>query len=162
MSRTPEEIVKDLAPAYHEWKGGEKDKEKLKTEFFDAITEYLKLDGEQADRLVTVEADRADTACKVAEKLYPAWVAVDQRQPDDGRWEVIMEERAEYQSFTTELDGEVWTRQVVEGSQMLDNEALEAEDPELWKRVAHYPYETLLNDSSSEANVPQTEIHNET
>lgn len=152
--RTPEEIVSELAPAYQEWKDGEKTKNTLKVEFFDAITDYLQAEGGQADQLVSVHATTAEEAVEFAEKHYPAWIAVDQRKGDgEDHWEVILEERPEYQAFTIEHDGRVWGRQVAEGATMLDDERLQEEDPELWKAVTAYPHQSLLEDIAYEAGM---------
>lgn len=159
-TRSPEEIITELAPAYHEWKGGEKSKNQLKTEFFDAITEYLSESGEQADMLVTVRAQDAESAIENAEKLNPAWVAVDQREGEgenDGFWEIILEERPEYQAFTIEHDGHVWGRQVADGGTLLDDERLQVEDPELWTAVTEYPHQKLVEDVAYESGTDPSE-----
>lgn len=148
MSRTVKEIVADLAPAYKEWKGGEKTKNKLRDEFFEAITSKLQEDGEAAEDLIIVEATSGVEAIEEAQRRRPGWLVEDWRpSPDlDGSYEVIVVENPEFMPFTIEFDGQVWGRQITEGDSMLDNEKIEADDPDLWKRVTAYPNQSLLED----------------
>lgn len=158
--RSPEEIVADLAPAYKEWKGGEKTKNKLKTEFFDSITEYLKKSGVQAEDLIYVIASSPDEAIEIAEKQNPGWVVDDWRDhPTEPRaYEIIIRENPEFQPFTIEYDGQIWGRQVAEGSTMLDDERLKADNPDLWIEVSSYPYQDLLEDIAYEAGMHHHEV----
>lgn len=151
--RTPEEIIAELAPAYTEWKSGEKGKEKFKKEFFTAVTEYLKEEGNQAEELVSLEAPDEETALRYVEQRYPAWLVDDIRDhpTESGSYEVIIVENPEYQPFTIEFDGKVWGRQVAAGATMLDNERLEEENPELWKSVTTYPWLELMEAIAYEA-----------
>lgn len=161
--RTPEEIVAELAPAYGEWKGGEKVKNKLKTEFFDSITEHLKASDSAAEDLVTVEANDAQEARETIEKLRPTWIVEDLREAPDreGFWEVILVEDPAFMPFTIEFDGQVWGRQIAEGSMMLDDDLLQVEKPDLWKRISEYPNQKLMEDIAYEAGMdpsdPDTE-----
>lgn len=151
--RLPEEIIKDLAPAYKEWKGGEKDKNKLKTEFFESITDRLR-EVDLADRLVEVEGQDEKSASENAERNNPTWVVVDLRPSEkDGWYEVIMEENPEFQTFIIEYDGQVWGRQVVEGATMLDDDRIAIEDPNLYKVITAYPNQSLLEDIAYEAGM---------
>lgn len=155
MSRNPEEIVKDLAPAYKEWKGGEKSKNKFKEEFFDAITEYLEEHGEPAESYLMVTAPSEEAAIESAMQQRPGWIVDAVRPCDDiqDAWEVIVVEDPQYMSFTVEFDGQVWGRQVAEGSMMLDDDRIQAEDPDLWKAVTSYPHQLLLEDIAYEAGM---------
>lgn len=150
--RVPVEVVADLAPAYKEWKDGEKSKEKYKTEFFAGITEWLKENAEpEEDYLIVIGADEEE-AIFATEQERPGWIVEgvrpylaegDEVQVENG-WEAIVVENPAFMPFTIEFDGKVYGRQIVEGSSMLDNERIEAEDPELWKRVAQYPNEKVM------------------
>lgn len=159
-SRAPEEIVVDLAPAYHEWKGGEKTKNKLKTEFFDAITKYLKENGEQAEDLIYIFAKSPDEATELAQKQHPGWVIEDWRDhpTEPGAYEIIIKEDPQFQPFTIEHDGYIWGRQVAEGSTMLDDERLQVDNPDLWKSVTAYPYQNLLEDIAYEAGMDPRDV----
>lgn len=164
--RTPEEVVAELAPAYDEWKGGEKSKEKLRKEFFSAVETYIAEHGEPEEDLIIVVAADDQSAIEAAEKERPGWkveairpfTAEGDEVPIDNGWECIVVENPKYMPYSVEFDGRVWKKQVAEGAQMLDNERLEADDPELWKRVAAYPMQSLLEDIAYEANVHYTEV----
>jgi hypothetical protein len=159
--RSPEEVVEELHPAYQEWKGGEKAKEKLKKEFFTGITEWIKENGEpEEDYLIVIGADE-EAAIEAAEKERPGWIVEavrpylaegDEEQVPDA-WEVIVSENPEFMPFTIEFAGKVYGRQIVEGPSMLENERLEEEDPELWARVAKYPMQNLLESIAYEAGM---------
>lgn len=154
--RTPEEIIKDLAPAYKEWKGGEKGKNKLKDEFFEAITKHLRENGEPAEDLIRVTDCASDTqALEEAEKQRPGWIAdaVRPLEGEPGSWECIIVEDPAFMPFTVEYDGQVWGRQVVEGATMLDDERIKTEDPYLYKTITSYPNWNLLEDIAYEAGM---------
>lgn len=164
---TPLEVVKKLAPAYREWKAGEKEKEKQRKLFFTAIEEDIEKNGEPADDLVVVVGCASDTqAIEKAEKEYPGWIVEAVRPYEDpeklhpelegegvGAWECIISEDPKYMPFSVEYEGFVWKKQVSEGSQMLDDERLAEEDPELYKRVTAYPNWDLLADIAYEAGM---------
>lgn len=144
---TLEEVVRELDAAYAEWKGGEKNKNKYKDEFFKLAEEALK-DETLAEKVVeTVAADEAD-ARAVLDKRYPTWVVTEVREhPDkDGYYEAIIQENPYYLSFTYEYGDKVFQRQIVSGSAMLDDERLQAEDPELYFRVTTMPHQAFLED----------------
>jgi hypothetical protein len=159
--RNPEEIITELAPAYNEWKGGEKSKNKLKTEFFEAITEHLAEAAEPAEDLLTVHgyADEEQAITEV-EKQRPGWkVDAVRPLPDTTHsWEVIVVEDPAFMPFTIEYEGQVWGRQIAEGSTMLDDERLAEEDPELWKAVSAYPMQSFVEDLAYEAGTDHREV----
>lgn len=164
--RVPEEVVADLAPAYKEWKDGEKAKEKLKKEFFTGITKWIKENGEpEEDYLIVIGADE-EAAIEAAEKERPGWIVEavrpyraegDEEQVPDA-WEAIVVENPEFMPYTIEFSGKVYGRQIVEGPSMLEHERIEEEDPELWKRVAKYPMQKVFEQVAFEANIPLREI----
>lgn len=158
--RTPEEIIAELAPAYTEWKGGEKSKEKLKKEFFEAITEYLAAEGNQAEDLIQCEASSPEAAQEYALKKRPGWVIEDWREDPDhtGIYEVIVKEDPAFQAFTIEHDGKVWGRQISAGSTFVDTDRLEEEDTDLWMEVTAYPNEDFLSMLVYEAGKEISEI----
>lgn len=145
--RTPEQIIADLAPKYKSWKGSEKAKEKLKKEFFAAITEYLKDNEEQAEKVVTVTATTPEEAIKVAEKENPAWLGDAVRAlPNGGGYEVIIVEDPAFQPFTIEYNGETWGRQIVAGSTMIDDDQIKEDDPAFYQSISTYAGEGLIRE----------------
>lgn len=139
--RTPEEIVKDLAPAYQEWKGGEKAKNKYKTEFFDSITASVSED-DLAEEIVTVDKGDAKASQQWVEKQYPAWEVTDSRENPEGKgWEFIIRQLPEYLPFNIEFGGKVWGRQIASGSTFLDDEAICHDDPSFYMEVTEFPRE---------------------
>lgn len=173
---SPLEVVEKLAPAYREWKAGEKEKEKQKKLFFTAAEDDIKENGEPAEELVVVVGCASDAqAIEKAEMEYPGWLVAAVRPYEDdeenpahellgpgvGAWECIIEEDPKYMEYSVEFDGYMWKKQVAEGSQMLDDEKLAKEDPELYKRVTQFPNWTLLSDLAYEAGMDPREADRE-
>ena len=158
--RTPEQIVADLAPAYTEWKGGEKAKNKLKDEFFEAITAYLAANETQAEDLLYIEAGSPEEAKEFAVKLRPGWIVEDWRDhpTEAGAYEVIVVEDPAFQPFTIEHDGKVWGRQITAGATFVDTDRLEEENVDLWMEVTAYPMEDFLRDLVYEAGKDTDEV----
>lgn len=146
--RTPEEVIAELAPKYTTWKSSEKTKEKLRKEFLEAVTEFLK-QGDLAEKVVTIEADDEDKARELAEKLYPLWT-VDELRPtpevDQGSFDAILVENPQFLPFTIEYDGKVWGRQIRSGSTFVDDERLMEEDPQFYWDISDYQGEPLIRE----------------
>lgn len=140
MTRTLENIVAELGAAYDTWKGGEKEKNELKDEFFKLATQEAG-NGPLAEKVVEIKARDDVQAKQIAIQRYPAWIPDDIREhPDrEGYYEIIIRENPELMTFTFEHDGRVFQRQIVSGSPILDDERLQAEDPELWERITYVP-----------------------
>ena len=133
-----DEITGVLGGAYKDWKKAEKEKDKLKKRFFDAINETLK---EEVPQQVVqqVEAEDEEEALRIAQRMYPRFRTLD-AQPDDdssGQWNVILEENPELKefSYTNVTDGNVYQRIIAEGTPFLDDEGLAEEQPALWEAI---------------------------
>lgn len=146
--RTPEQIIADLAPEYKSWKGSEKAKEKLKKEFFKAITEHIKENEEQAEKVVEITASNEEDARTAAEKAYPLWLVDDLRpSPDtEGAYDVIIVENPEFQTYTIEYNDEVWGRQIVAGSTMIDDDQIQEDDPVFYQSISEYAGEGMIRE----------------
>lgn len=137
---TIKEIVEGLSVVYHAEKQAQKKKEEFRKSFFEAVTASFG-DDDLAEDLVTVDAESGEEAIRLAAAKYPKYNIVDTRKhPDlEGKYEVIIEENPEFKSFAVEVGGEVWQRQSVVGSPTVDDEALQAEDPDLFEAVTFVP-----------------------
>lgn len=140
-----EGIVKDLADAYHLEKSSKKNKDNARKQFFEAITKEFSED-DLAEDLVVVDAETEEEAQRQAESKYPTYtVEAARKHPDaEGKFEVIIRERPEYKSFSISVDGEIWQRQIVIGSPVIDEARLMDEDPELYEQVTTVPTERVM------------------
>ncbi len=134
-----ETIVSHLGEAYDAWKGGEKDKNTYKEHFFRVATQALIYET-LAEKVVEVKAKDEPAARDLISKRYPAWVIDQVREATKlGYYEAIIQENPELMSYTFEHDGRVWQRQVSSGTPYVDDERLQAEDPELWEEITFVP-----------------------
>lgn len=146
-TRTPEEILESLAPAYKEWKGGEKEKNKLKDEFFDAITE--KVSGEELNEEIVLAEDAKDITegREYVEKRYPFYEVTDARKNPDGEgWEYIIRERPEFKTFYIDYDGYTYGRQVATGPTLVDEEEILEKDLEFYIEITEWENQKLLSE----------------
>jgi hypothetical protein len=145
--KSPAEIVAELAPAYQEWKGGEKSKNKLKDEFFEAITAEL-AQGELAEQIILVEdAATPQEGEEWIEKRNPFWEVTDFRanpEPDGMGYEYIITERPEYKDFYIDFDGKTYGRQVAQGPTLIDEEEIEENDPEFFWEITEFQDEKIV------------------
>lgn len=140
-----EDIVKRLSDSYHTEKKAKKDKDEARNLFFEAITKNFTED-DLAEDLVVVDAETEEEALKQAESKYPTYTAEAAREhPEaEGKFEVIVRESPDYKSFSITVDGELWQRQIVVGSPVIDEERLRSEDPELYEQVTTLPTERVM------------------
>src|SRR4051812_39687622 len=105
------EIISELAIAYPAWKQYEGSKDKLRLEFFEAITEEEKT-RELAEKVVEVEATDDTKARDLVEKRNPAWeVEAIRPHPDkEGTFEAIIRENPVLTPYTFEYEGKVYQR----------------------------------------------------
>lgn len=133
-----DDITRQLGEAYDKWKTGEKEKNKLRDDFFNAATEEL--DSElPAQRVSVIDAGSEEQARRIAQRRFHKFNITDLRQiPGEDRWEVVVEEEPALRGFSylNREDGRVYSRQLVEGTPLLDDEAIRDEDPELWERIS--------------------------
>lgn len=132
-------ITRDLGKAYKKWKAGEKEKERYRKKFFDAVTSVSADDLDE--KLITVVLKEGDTIEAYVERQHPGWTLDDVREYDDGRIEAILIADPAFVPFTfvNPDDGMVYKRQISSGGQVLDDERLRAENPELWLAITEVP-----------------------
>ncbi len=146
---TPEEldeITAELGREYKAWKKGEKNKNDAKKKFFEAIDKML---GDETPAIITTQvfADSDLEAEQRAVQRYPGYTPGVLIGPaiEGDPWTVTLEEDPTLRPYTyISSDGMVYSRQVVSGSPMLDDERLRDEDPELWEAITHIPQERVM------------------
>lgn len=134
-----EEVTSQLGLHYKEWKAAEKEKDKFKKEFFKLATEAV--EDSLAEQVVDVgyrgmpEVD----ARNLLANGYPRWTVTDIRVSSDG-YEAILKENPALKKFSfVNADGLMYERQVSVGSPIIDDEALQIQDPELYERITYVP-----------------------
>lgn len=146
MTRTLEEVTGDLYREYTTWKLSEKDKNKLRDEFFQLAIQQNK--SVPLSRKTVVEEGTEDEVRSRVEARYPQFIIESITEHDlDGYHKVILVENPEFKSFTYISEGDtpiVFQRQIVEGSPSLDDERLIEELPELWVQISEIPDRTEL------------------
>lgn len=156
--RTIEDIVSELGKAYKGWKGNESKKNTLRDEFFEAITRKL-TDDSLAERVIEVEAPSKEDAVRLVTQRYPTWTIPDsddgirQHPEKEAAWEIILRENPEYISYSITVDDKVYGRQVSTGSPMIDDERLQAENPELWLGISRWPNQKFIEELLYNAGV---------
>lgn len=131
------EVTSELGHFYGLWKADGQQKDKLKTQFFKLATEECGT-RQPDEMLIQVEADSEDEAIAIAERYHPRYAFDAIRlEEETGPYDIIMVGRPEYISFTfvNVKDGMVYQRQVVDGKQLLDDERLLTENPQLHEEV---------------------------
>lgn len=136
------ELTKKLGKAVREEKTAKKDREKLRSEFFDLATKSVTT---LAQKTVRSDASTKSEAQEEIEKGYPRWEVIEIRSTGHD-WKVLIKEKPEFKTFffANPDDGHVYQRNVVEGSPTLDDERLREEDPELWERITYIHKELKL------------------
>lgn len=131
------DITEALGESYDEWKSWEKRKNIRKDEFFAAATEELK-DEVLSQRVETIDAGGEEQALRIAQRRYYNENITDIRRIEgEDRWQVVIEEDPALRPFTyiNKHDGRVYSRQLVTGTPLLDDESIREEDPELWEQI---------------------------
>lgn len=131
------ELTTRLGKSYTTWKAAEKKKNLERDKFF---TEAIDTVGNAPLARITVDATGAPPAYDEVfgwiAKRYPRWRLVEVKTID-GSSQALIEEDPQYKDFVyiNQKEGVVYERKIVNGSPVLDDEALRAEDPELWMRI---------------------------
>lgn len=131
------EVTLDLGIHYEAWKKNEKAKDKDKAHFFALINQIIsEYEPEEMLYEVVGRALPEDKAIARAEKYNPRYEVEVIRASEHG-YEAIMVERPEFRSFVfvNAEDGMLYQRQVVDGGQLLDDERLRDEDPDLYEEA---------------------------
>lgn len=132
MSDDLTEITGQLGRYYDDWKESEGAKNSAKEAFFEAATREVPVRSWSE----IIEADNEEDALRIAQRKFHQHNVTDVVKSGDD-WEVFLEEDPSLNpySFINKEDGRVYSRQVVQGSPMLDDGAVLADDPELWDRI---------------------------
>jgi len=142
-----QKLTKELGAAYAQWKDGEKEKDKLRKEFWGAIDELAVAEPEE--KLIEIDPDDlpdgngedGDPVAEYVEREHPAWNLDEYRTREDDWVEAILILKPELKafSFVNAADGMVYQRQFVSGSPVLDDEALQEASTELWIDITQIP-----------------------
>lgn len=134
------ELTSKLGSAYDAYKAAEKNlgtskSPAVKQEFFDEATKAVASET-LATKTVVVEAESSAEASAEATRRNPRWEVSAVAEHEDS-YSVALTENPKYKPYTfvNKEDKRVWKKSVVDGSPTLDEEALQASDPELWDRV---------------------------
>jgi hypothetical protein len=138
--RTLEIVTRDLGEADAEEKRNKKLRDKHRLEFF-SLAEATVASKTLAQKSVSVaQFDSEEEAREYLEQHYPTWRIIDFTIRDDDVL-AVLEEDPEKQPFVfvNPLDKKVYRKQVVAGGTFVNEEKLQREDPELWKRITFVP-----------------------
>jgi hypothetical protein len=144
-----DDITRQLGEAYRAWKHAERVKNELRDAFFKAATEEL--EQEVPPQVVErVEADSEESALRVAQRRFVRHRCVDVARVSDTEYNVTLEEDASIRPFTYINPGDeyVYSRQVVEGSPILDDDGVREEHPELWEEITEEVVERRMKPMS--------------
>jgi len=133
-------VTEQLATAYKGWKSGEKAKNKLRDEFFEAVDSQI-TNGNLAEKYSSVDAPDELSARDRFKKQNPTWVITEIRKGEGDVWEAALTENPEFVAFTyVNKDlGVVFQKQVSSGSVYIDDERLAEENPDLYEDVTFVP-----------------------
>lgn len=129
-------VSQRLGKVYKAWKNSEKMKDEVKKEFFAAVTEELK-DSVPAQAVEEIEAASEEEVLRIAQRRFVRHTVISHEQVQPGTWKIVLEEDPTLRPYTyvNKEDGMVYQRIVSEGSPVLDDEAIQDENPELWQRI---------------------------
>lgn len=132
-----QQVTTRFSKAYDKNKQARKWLDKQQTRMFQAFDETLT---EQQLAQKTVQVPDEVIAEKWLTEHYPGWVTLHVTAGDDGVYAVIQENPSLKKfRYVNPITKEVMGRDMVEGSPMLDDEALQTEDPELWEQISTWP-----------------------
>lgn len=129
------EVTSELGKRYKFWKGSEKEKNTSKTDFFELADEAIS-ESELSTQVVVYRAESEEEARKKVKTDHPVH-EIKEVQRDGKDFSFVLIEKPEYKNFTfvNPDDQMVYARQVAAGSPVLDEEAIKAEDPELYEEI---------------------------
>lgn len=132
------QITKDLGSAHQSSKELEQELKNCRSKFFEAVNEQILSSETLARQTITVPEDMEPEA--YIKHFHPGWRMVDPGSKEHMRTQTpyIIEEDPSFKKFVyvNHDDGNVYRRNVSQAGPSLDNERLEEEDPELWKRIS--------------------------
>lgn len=134
------EVTTRLGKSYTRWRAEEKAKDKAKREFFDLVNEEL-AESELAEKICVIRATDQAKAEERASLENPGWIIDASMKEDENTYAFILKEDPAFRSYVyvNPDDRRVYTKTVVSGSVILDNERLREEDPALYEQVTYTP-----------------------
>lgn len=132
----------DLGASYKRWKIEEKAKNDDKEEFFALATEACISRGLRTQWvLIDLNEEAPSTTVEhVIAREHPLW-EIEERPLGtlDGTYHVVLTENPDLKAFTyvNVDDGMVYSRQISQGSLMLDDERVQLVDPALWEEIIY-------------------------
>lgn len=125
-------ITKLFGEAYDVAKRADGNKNLMKGEFFSAIDEILE---EERRPHKTVNVPEGEKAENYVKRYYPGWRIFLTADEDGGHVEIERDPALMRYTFVNPEDKLVYARTTVEEGPSLDEEALAAEDPDLWAEI---------------------------
>lgn len=153
MSRSIDEVARDLSDADRILKHAEKAKESLRKEFFSLATEQVRVTHVLKKRALTIPKSFFDTTGMTFEQFvvsrYPTWRLAEHKQEDE-MVVLIIEEDPDFSPFTYQHPEtrEIITRQVAEASPQIDLETLRLENPLVWLEITRPVTSYELNEEA--------------
>lgn len=155
-----QDITTRLGAAYTKWKGGEKEKNQAKDEFWAAIETDAAENPEE--KLIEIEPGHlTDIGIEdYVEMYHPAWKLDEYRERDNEWVDAILTLKPEFKAFkfVNAADGMVYQRQFVNGSPVLNEDALQEYDPDLWFAITRIPNQEEVENLLYHANVEPDEL----
>lgn len=153
LSLSEFDFLVDLGRYDAQEKEAKKEKAGLKERFFELATEKLAKEP-LAERYASLPASSEEEACDRFAQYYAGYTldAIRPVEGQEGQWEAILIEDPALKSFSVEVAGRVYSRQIRSGSPLLDDERLQEDDPELYEAVTELkrvvkPLESLDDDT---------------
>lgn len=130
-------LTERLGKRYDKWKHYEGKKDSDRIEFFKAATLAEQNKALATKTVALSPALPEDEARAYLAKYHPRWVVKDLKFGESLVVRALLEEDPQFTSFVyvNPRDRRVYTRQVNDGGPVLDDELLEAQDPELYSKV---------------------------
>lgn len=138
LAKNLSQTTKRLETTYRKWKDGEVGKKSNHQKFFELADKALQQEEVLALKTVTIPDEYKDDPYMYVERHYPEWATLSETLFEtDLETRVVLKERPEYKPFfyvNHEL-GLVFQRSITKGEPIVDDEALQQEDPDLYKEV---------------------------
>ena len=132
--RSLDEITSELGVHHGLAKKEKEALEASRNEFFQMATQVLE---KETLATMVVKTDVPDIH-EYVKKYHPGWRVKSDQTPVDGK--VIVEEDPVYKKYTyNSIDGKRYGRSYSQGQPLVDDETLQAEDPDLWLRITYVP-----------------------
>jgi hypothetical protein len=141
------DVTKRLGKKYKLWKSNETKKNDDKETFFKLANEEVAARG-LSRKSVSIYGPGQDEARTRCQEYYPIFREIAVSESGDGYFDFVLEELAEFKPYTyvNPEDRQVYGRRIQSGPTTLDDERLQQEDPELYKRVTETETKRVLKD----------------